>query len=173
MTKYYPLFFNRPLVQECTSREIRKSETALNGFLRKAKRPAVPLRILSIDGNTFLNKQLASCSPKETELICLHGNLRDFRSKARFDLVFYSANENSNAESIMLEDLCFFRILLIPGGRLCISTQNKGSKGVFQWRRRKTMEETWLQQAGLTDIHEEKQTGNLTLLSGQRPVWSY
>ncbi len=174
MTNHLPLFLNKALSRRQSSRQDGISEAVLKYFLQQSQKGSHPLAIISVHGSMGLNKQLAASAPNQTEIIRLNHDLCSFHDKARFDLLFYSLPQGEWKQSALLENLCYCRMLLRPGAKLCLVQKSKEPQGLLQhFSRKKAIETDWLIRAGFTQIHAKKMGDTLTLLCGQRPPQNF
>lgn len=78
-------------------------------------------------------KRQYRCKKEESHRIrFLESDLRLFRAKADFDLVFCSLSHVEGGTDKFVEDLCYCRMLLKPGGRVFIFVANEG--GTQGWK---------------------------------------
>ncbi len=118
-------------------------------------------KVLTVHGKLEPQKKIVGWGQKEYESVEVLGYLRDFRSKPCFDIIYYTP-QNSGQEALgsLLEDLCYCRMLLQPGGVLYIQMDDGG-------------EREWLRQAGFTAIFVKKIEGDRRMVGGKRPVWQF
>lgn len=174
MTTHLPLFLNKALSRRQSSRQDGTSETLLKCFLQQSQKEFHPLALISVHGSMGLNKQLTDSAPHGTEIIRLNHDLYSFHDKARFDLLFYSLPQGEWKQSALLENLCYCRMLLRPGAKLCLLKNNRAPQGLRpHFSRKKAIETNWLIRAGFTQIDNKKIGDGLTLLCGQRPAQNF
>lgn len=168
------VFFSGRFVQgKHSSIQGRKQEVALKRIIKQAAKKEDVLSILSVHGDVTFEACLADSAPEGVEVSRLSRGLRNFRSKPRFDLLFYSLPQDLVDTDRLLEDLCYCRMLLRPGAFLFLVTDRDRAalaKDSFFGNRRE--EASWLRRAGYVNITAEKRGGRV-LLSGQRPWQQY
>lgn len=121
-------------------------------------------------------KRQYRCKKEESHRIrFLESDLRLFRAKADFDLVFCSLSHVEGGTDKFVEDLCYCRMLLKPGGRVFIFVANEGGDAGLEMfkARRRTVAAEMLLQAGLSNITEHRLSSGLSLCSGQRPSFTF
>ncbi len=108
-------------------------------------------------------------------LLLIESDLRLFRAKADFDLVFCSLLHVEGGTDKILEDLCYCRMLLKPGGMVFVFVENETENiGMEMFRaRRRTVAAGMLLQAGLGKIAEHRLSHGRYLCSGQRPSFNF
>ena len=146
------------------------SAIPLTRFLQKSADSEQALAVLSVNGGRRLNDQLIDSVSRQSELIILDHALQSFTSKPRFDLLFYSLPSNEYNRALFHEDLCYCRMLLKPGGKLCFVTpphRTKTLTGCLSWK--KSEEVASLARAGFSKISKKRIGYDLRLLCGQRP----
>ena len=104
----------------------------------------------------------------------LDDNLRAYRAKPDFDLVFYVLPQVEAEINRLHEDLCYCRMLLKPGGQLFLYVENH-NKGSLMERLglQRGMGSAILSRAGLNNIAERRLGHGQILCSGQRPLYAF
>ncbi len=153
---------------------VNESDGALKNFLKQSKKESGSLSIVSIQGNMDFNELLASSIPEHTELIHINYGLKEFMSKPRFDLIFYSLPENGFNQSVICENLCYCRMLLKQGGMLLFLRAHDRLDNLvqlFTWK--KGLEARMLSRAGYTKISRLKLKKQRIFICGKRPENNY
>ncbi len=157
--------FNGDILGNISSCKERKREVALKRIFRQAGNQEKTLTILSVHGSIAFNTRLTDSAPEFATVTRLLKGVKDFRSKPRFDLVFYSVPESVDDKTTgLLENLCYSRMLLRPGAFLFLVTEGNRLQGV---------EVSWLRQAGFMKITTHKKKNGLVYFGGQRPLQNF
>lgn len=152
----------------------RKLKTGLQQLLRQSEAPAKDLAILSVHGSPAFNSCLAGSAPKGTDVTRLGSGLREFRSGPCFDLIFYPVAGDLTHLAIILEDLCYCRMLLRPGAFLFLLSEGSRASHLCDSISISRREETsWLRRAGFMKITVQKMEDGVTLFRGQRPLKNF
>jgi hypothetical protein len=170
MIQTLPFFLKKAVINGYDQTQSRKAAAALHYFLQKSKPPAAPLTILSVHGNTILDKQIASHAPELTEFIRIRHDLQNYLSKPRFDVILFAPPGRKCNASELYENLSYCRMLLKPGGNIWfVLEQTRRCKLLQRFTWKKNMEAVWLTRTGFTQLHRIKTGGKTIFLCGTRP----
>lgn len=150
-------------------------EVAFKRLFHKLHKQPKAAEILCVYGDMAFHTNVSASSP-ESAVIHIQQGLRDFRGRQHFDMVFYCQhqytenNTDSSSLSSKLEDFCFCRMLLKPGGFLFLPVVGKRPQHVTSWfTKNRRKEVSWLSQAGFMNITTYTMGIGLVLVGGQRP----
>jgi len=175
MKKQKELLLNSVIHGENFFTQKKVAEAKFAQFFRIFQKRDNALEILSVHGDMAFNMQLSASVPETATFIRLSQRLRDYRSKARFGLVFYALSLATEANvNTILEDLCYCRILLRPGGFLFIPTEKNRSRCVIKrFTGQQSKESLWLRQAGFMKIRTQRVKNKVIFVGGQRPLQKF
>lgn len=129
--------------------------------------------ILTVHRDTGFGNQLTSTVTCVEEAVHIPRGLRNFRSKPQFDLVFYSPLHGAENLDHLLEDFCYCRMLLRPGGFIFFRAEPDAPWWANCWFSGAGKEKmSWLRQAGYMKVMRTK-IGTEMVVCGQRPLPNY
>jgi len=172
MIKHMELYMKLVDYGETIFRKEKSIKTLLQRTFDKSQRH---VNLLSVHGSMTFNTWLLDAIPDNTAFTNIQCELRNYRSKAQFDMLFYSHPKNTkNSMGDFLEDLCYCRMLLSPGGFLFLVAEGKIKRNIASWpTKEQNSEVVWLRQAGLVNITTPQRGNGFIFTSGQRPCQSF
>ncbi len=169
MTNNFPLLLSKAHSRsKCAGQDVIAG-ALLKSFLKQSQRGSQPLTIISVYGKSFLNRQIVSYAPKETEFVRIRHELHTYLSKPRFDVILFTAPDRKHKESELYENLSYCRMLLKPGGSIWLLLETNHRYGFLQrllWK--KSREAAWLTRTGFTQLHRKKIGPETVFLCGSR-----
>ncbi len=169
------LLFSRSIYGENISRQECKAKAVLVHLLQGSRKLRETSAILSVRGSMTFNAQLVAAVPDFATLTRVSRELREFRSKPRFDLLFYSCPQDADDKrASFLEDICYCRMLLRPGAYLFLAREANSSGNIIgQFFDRNDMEASWLRRAGFMNISTQNMGTGEIFWGGQRPLQNF
>lgn len=121
-----------------------------------------------------VKKKLMKETEKRDGISFIDNDLRTFRAKAYFDLVFCAPTHIENETDRLLEDLCHCRLLLKPGGKVFLYLENHEHESTMEkFGLQKGVVAEMLLRSGLSDVTKHRHSHGQVFCSGQRPSYNF
>lgn len=157
--------FRGCIQKENIFRQNDHTEASFKRLFRRMQKAGEILEVASVYGSRSLNSHINATCQDSACFNSIQYSVRDFRSKPRFDMIFYSLRKNTaTPRNTLLEDLCYCRMLLKPGAFLFL---------VLDGQRTSQTESSWLIRSGFTNATTQKMGNGFFLIGGQRPTYTF
>ncbi|NOR23580.1 MAG: hypothetical protein GQ542_04175 [Desulforhopalus sp.] len=121
-----------------------------------------------------VKKQLMGKENKRDRIFFLDNDLRAFRAKADFDLVFCALSQVGTETDRLLVDLCHCRMLLKPGGQVYLYIKNhKEGSMMERLGLQRGVVAKMLLRSGFSNTVERRLSHGQIFCSGQRPSYIF
>ncbi|MBW1750333.1 MAG: hypothetical protein JRJ37_06500 [Deltaproteobacteria bacterium] len=121
-----------------------------------------------------VKKQLMGKENKRDRISFLENDLRSFRAKADFDLVFCALPQIGTETDRLLVDLCHCRMLLKPGGQLYLYVENHKEGSIMErLGLQRGVVAKMLLRSGFNNTVERRLSHGQIFCSGQRPSYTF
>ena len=142
-------------------------------FIRQTIQQEQRSTILSVYGGKAFNRYLANAVPHHTKLHTVQHDLHKVYGKTLFDLLIYTVKPRPPGREQLLEELCYCRMLIKPGGTLFLLKEIDNATWLpIRYFIPIKKESTWLRHAGFCNI-QRRPVKDGFVLSGQRPWQRY